>query len=169
MVNTFQVLPAQLRWRAFPACIEKHVSDEGGANQIAFCIGKIDASDTQRGTNPKQAGASEDATLAGGPEIIDLHFNRGDPALTAEVTVNCHSDCHIGHGSRHSAMSDSGAVGQFMAQPAFDGHAIAMNAGELYPEQRIERNLRQELTNLAGGEFGVFHRECEAFAMLKNG
>jgi hypothetical protein len=49
------------------------------------------------------------------------------------------------------------------------GDAIAMNAGELYPEQHVEWNLRQELTNLAGGEFGMFHRKCEAVAMLKNG
>jgi hypothetical protein len=38
-----------------------------------------------------------------------------------------------------------------MAQGAFDGDAIAVNPAKPYPEQRVEGNLREEVTNLPSG------------------
>ena len=92
-------------------------------------------------------------SLGGGKEIVDLHFNGGDRALASEVPVERHADRHIGYGGGDASVSDAGAVGQFMAQRALDGDAIAMDAGEFYSQQRVERNSREEVANLFGGEF----------------
>ncbi len=114
--------------------IQEHVSHDGSANYIAFCVSQIDTPNAQGRTNAKQAGTGKDAALAEGPEIVNLHFNRSDLALAPEVTVDGHSDRHIGHGSRDSSVSHAGAVGQFVAQSALDDDAIAMNPCEFHPE-----------------------------------
>jgi len=98
-------------------------------------------------------------SVGGGKEIVDFHFNRGDRALASEVPIECHAYSHVGYGSGDASVSHSGAVGQFVAQRALDGDAVAVGAGEFYSKQGIEWNSREEITNLFGCELAGFH--CE--------
>ena len=117
-------------------------------NCFAFRIGEIDASDTESRTDPQQARASENVSVGGGKEIVDFHFDRGDRALASEVPIECHAYSHVGYGSGDASVSHSGAVGQFVAQRALDGDAVAVGAGEFYSKQGVEWNSREKITNL---------------------
>src|ERR1700680_858229 len=79
------------------------------------------------------------------------------------MTMKRHAARCIGQGGRDASMSDAHAVGQFVAQAAFDGYPVAMEASEFSPEQRSERDPGQEVANLLCGQFGMFHGKTILF------
>src|SRR5258708_6759834 len=123
-----------LSWHFGCASIEQHVSHERCAQIVAARISEVNASNAESGSDPKKARAGKDSAFGCGKEIIDLQLDRGDRALASKVAVQRRADRRIGQGGRDASVSDCKAVGQLRAQGALDGHAVAMDASELYSE-----------------------------------
>ncbi len=123
--------------------IEKHIGNEGSADQSGMLIGQVNTSRAKGRAYAKKMGTREDGAPGNGTKIVDFQLDRGGGTLAPEVTIDGDAHRRVCHTRGQATVGSACAVLQGAAQRAHDCNAVPMHLVQPHPNQHIERHSGQ--------------------------
>ena len=107
-----------LRSWCYLCCYSGTCKSRCEAHTSPLFVGEIHAADTNRGTEPHQAGPCYQPSFRDRAEVIHLQFHRSEPALAVERMLQRAAYRRIGKAGGDAAVQRSRVVEEFGPNPA---------------------------------------------------